>query len=128
MLTVGRDMRLSSIDYRDALAKGLMSTGCDVIDIGMVPTPVSYFSLYHLNPDGGVMITGSHNPSNFNGFKISLGKHSLFGKQIQELRAMIESNDFETGQGTLTEQHVQEEYLIGIVFPLASFCRGQKQF
>ncbi len=110
-LTVGRDMRLSSIGYRDALAKGLTSTGCDVIDIGMVPTPVSYFSLYHLNPDGGVMITGSHNPSNFNGFKISLGKHSLYGKELQKLRVMIESDDFETGHGTLTEQHVQEEYL-----------------
>ncbi len=110
-LTVGRDMRQSSVDFRDALTKGLLSTGCDVIDIGMVPTPVSYFSLHHLKPDGGVMITGSHNPSNFNGFKISQGLHSLYGEKIQHLHDLIERSDFETGQGQQSEVAVLEDYM-----------------
>jgi len=110
-LTVGRDMRQSSVDFRNALIEGLLSTGLDVIDIGMVPTPVSYFSLHHLNPDGGVMITGSHNPSNFNGFKISQGRHSLYGEKIQHLRDLIERSDFETGQGRRKEKDVLETYM-----------------
>ena len=92
-LTVGYDMRISSVPFRDSLIQGLNSTGCDVIDIGMVPTPVAYFSLHHLKPDGGVMITGSHNPPEFNGFKISSGVHSLYGEHIQELRKIINRND-----------------------------------
>ena len=70
-LTLGRDMRSSSTEFRDILTNALNATGCDVIDIGLVPTPLAYFSLHHLKPDGGVMITGSHNPPEFNGFKIS---------------------------------------------------------
>ena len=110
-LTLGRDMRTSSIRFRDALTQGLMSTGCDVIDIGCVPTPVSYFSLYHLNPDGGVMITGSHNPPEFNGFKISLGRYSLYGEKIRELKRMIDASDFETGSGSISERSVLEPYM-----------------
>jgi len=110
-ITIGRDMRQSSDEFRDALAKGLLSTGCDVTDIGMVPTPVSYFSLHHLEPDGGVMITGSHNPSNFNGFKISQGRHSLYGEKIQQLRGLIEKSDFETGQGKLDQKDVLQAYM-----------------
>ena len=102
-LTLGRDMRTSSNEFRDILASGLMSTGCDVIDIGSVPTPVSYFSLHHLNPDGGVMITGSHNPPEFNGFKISSGHHSLYGEKIRELKRLIDASDFETGTGSHKE-------------------------
>ena len=78
---VGRDVRSSSVSFRDILSQAINSTGCDVLDIGMVPTPVSYFALHHLKADGGVMITGSHNPPEFNGFKISLGQHSLYGKK-----------------------------------------------
>lgn len=110
-LTVGRDMRLSSVDFRDALTQGLLSTGCDVIDVGLVPTPVSYFSLHHLQPDGGVMITGSHNPSDFNGFKISQGRHSLYGKKIQRLRELIERSDFEKGRGQQKRADVLESYM-----------------
>ena len=110
-LTVGRDMRQSSVEFRDALVKGLLSTGCDVTDIGMVSTPVSYFSLHHLEPDGGVMITGSHNPSNFNGFKISQGRHSLYGEKIQQLLGLIERSDFETGQGQLDQKDVLQAYM-----------------
>ena len=105
-LTVGYDMRVSSIPFRDNLIRGLNSTGCDVTDIGMVPTPVAYFSLHHLKPDGGVMITGSHNPSEFNGFKISHGTQSLYGEHIQEIRKIIEYDDFELGSGKLEHRNI----------------------
>ena len=110
-LTVGYDMRVSSIPFRNSLIRGLNSTGCDIIDIGMVPTPVAYFSLHHLKPDGGVMITGSHNPPEFNGFKISHGLHSLYGERIQELRKLIELNDFELGSGKLEYKNILENYI-----------------
>ena len=113
-LTVGYDMRISSIPFRDSLVRGLNSTGCNVIDIGMVPTPVAYFSLHHLKPDGGVMITGSHNPAEFNGFKISQGVHSLYGERIQELRKLIEHNDFESGSGKLEYKNILEDYIKNI--------------
>ncbi|RPJ10784.1 MAG: phosphomannomutase, partial [Deltaproteobacteria bacterium] len=73
-LTVGRDGRLSSKTFADALIEGLISTGCDVLDLGLCPTPVYYFSLFHFDRDGGMMVTGSHNPPEFNGFKVSVGK------------------------------------------------------
>ena len=111
ILTVGYDMRISSVSFRDSLIQGLNSTGCDVIDIGMVPTPVAYFSLHHLKPDGGVMITGSHNPPEFNGFKISHGVHSLYGKRIQELRKLIDRNDFESGSGKLEYKNILKDYV-----------------
>ena len=113
-ITVGYDMRVSSIPFRDSLICGINSTGCDVIDIGMVPTPVAYFSLHHLKPDGGVMITGSHNPSEFNGFKISHGLHSLYGERIQELRRLIDVSDYEVGMGTLKHENILEDYIQGI--------------
>jgi len=110
-LTLGWDIRASSLEFREIMANSLNATGCDVIDIGQVPTPVSYFSLHHLNPDAGVMITGSHNPPEFNGFKISHGKHSLYGDRIQELKQLIDNNDFETGQGTRREENVLDAYI-----------------
>lgn len=113
-LVVGRDVRSSSVEFRDILAQALNSTGCDVVDIGMVPTPVSYFALHHLEADGGVMITGSHNPPEFNGFKISLGQHSLYGKKIQELKGLIEADDFETGTGKTDQTNVLEPYMDNI--------------
>ena len=110
-LTVGRDMRTSSLLFRDGLINGLRSTGCDVIDIGMVPTPIAYFSLHFLKPDGGVMITGSHNPPEFNGFKISHGLHSVYGERIQELRGLIASRDFESGLGQVSQRDIREDYI-----------------
>ncbi len=106
-LALGWDIRESSREFRVILTRALNSTGCDVIDIGMVPTPVAYFSLHHLKPDGGVMITGSHNPPEFNGFKISFEQHSLYGEKIQELKALIENNDFETGGGVAAQAAVK---------------------
>ena len=66
-MVIGRDVRTSSVEFREILSSALNSTGCDVIDIGMVPTPMTYFALHHFKADGGVMITGSHNPPEFNG-------------------------------------------------------------
>ena len=104
-------MRTSSLPFRDGLISGLRSTGCDVIDIGMVPTPIAYFSLHFLKPDGGVMITGSHNPPEFNGFKISHGLHSVYGERIQELRGLIANRDFESGLGQVSQKDIREDYI-----------------
>ena len=109
-LAVGRDGRLSSKAFRDALVEGLLSTGCDVVDIGVCPTPVYYFSVFHLNKDGGVMITGSHNPPDFNGFKVSVGKSTIFGEEIQNLRKLIDQGDFASGRGKLTETQIIPSY------------------
>ena len=113
-LTVGRDMRKSSDSFRDILVSALRSTGCNVIDIGKVPTPVAYFSLHLLNPDGGVMITGSHNPPEFNGFKISEGKQSLYGDKIRKLRELITKKDFEVGNGSLQHREILDDYIQAI--------------
>ena len=110
-LVIGRDVRTSSEEFRKILFSALNSTGCDVIDIGMVPTPMTYFALHHLKADGGVMITGSHNPPEFNGFKISQGVHSLYGEKIQQLKQLIQSNDFETGNGKTKQQDVIGDYI-----------------
>ncbi|MCX5859528.1 MAG: phosphomannomutase, partial [Proteobacteria bacterium] len=91
-VTVGRDARLSSPRLKDALAAGLAQAGLSVIDLGVCPTPVLYFSLFHLKPRGGVMITGSHNPPEYNGFKVCSGKDTLYGKEIQKIGKLASSN------------------------------------
>jgi len=110
-LVIGKDVRTSSEEFRKILSSALNSTGCDVIDIGMVPTPMTYFALHHFKADGGVMITGSHNPPEFNGFKISQGVHSLYGEKVQQLKKLIQANDFETGNGNTKQQDVIGDYM-----------------
>ena len=88
-VAVGYDARLSSPRLRDAVARGLNGAGLDVIDIGLCPTPALYYSLYHLQPGAGIMITGSHNPADFNGFKLCVGKDTIFGEEIQKLRRIM---------------------------------------
>jgi len=100
-IALGYDIRLSSPSLRSALLSGLLSTGLDVVDIGKCPTPVLYYSLFQLEVEGGVMITASHNPAEFNGFKLCRGRDSLFGNEIQEVRTLIERGDYEKGKGTL---------------------------
>ncbi|NPD24485.1 phosphomannomutase/phosphoglucomutase [Corallococcus sp. AB004] len=95
-IAVGRDCRESSTRFRDALAKGLTATGLDVYDVGVVPTPLTYFAANTLPVDGLAMITGSHNPKEFNGFKIGAGKTTFHGPEIKELRRLIEAKDFAT--------------------------------
>ena len=110
-INVGRDCRLSSTRLRDALIKGLLAAGCQVTDIGTVPTPVLYFSAQHLNADGAIMITGSHNPPEYNGFKSVCGSGTLHGDAIQEVRRVIERQDFERGSGRLTTMDVTGAYV-----------------
>jgi phosphomannomutase/phosphoglucomutase len=109
-LVVGRDGRLSSKDFADALIESLISTGCHVVNIGLCPTPVYYFSIFHLDKDGGAMVTGSHNPPEFNGFKISAGKSTIFGEEIQNLRRLIEKGEFMVGQGSLSKKEMIRPY------------------
>ncbi len=90
-VTVGRDVRLSSGELRDALIEGLTSSGVDCIDLGECPTPLQYFSMHILEVHGGIMITGSHNPPEYNGFKISVGKETIHGEEIQELKDIVKS-------------------------------------
>ncbi len=101
-INLGRDCRLSSTRLRDALVQGLLAAGCDVTDLGVVPTPVLYHSAQHLKADGAVMITGSHNPSEYNGFKSVCGSGTLHGESIQDVYKIIERGDFERGAGHLS--------------------------
>lgn len=100
-VSLGRDCRVSSTRLRDALLKGLMAAGCDVVDIGVVPTPVLYYSKQHLKTQGAIMITGSHNPPEYNGFKSMAGSETLHGEAIQDVRKLIEGGDFESGSGNV---------------------------
>ena len=99
-VNLGRDTRLSSPRLRDALMRGLKASGCEVTDLGVVPTPVLYYSVFHLKADGAVMITGSHNPPEFNGFKVVSGTTTIHGEAIQEIRRAIETGDLERGEGS----------------------------
>ncbi|UCD20000.1 MAG: phosphomannomutase/phosphoglucomutase [candidate division WOR-3 bacterium] len=110
-LFVGRDMRISSPRIADILIKGLNETGCSVIDIGMVPTPVLYFSLFHYGIGNGIMITASHNPKEFNGFKIAIDRATIYGSDIQELRSTIEEGRFAVGHGTTQRRDVTNDYV-----------------
>ncbi len=109
-MTLGRDVRLSSKPFRNAIIKGLVGTGCDVVDIGVVTTPMLYFSLFDKDVGGGVMITGSHNPPDFNGFKVAEGKSTIYGEKIQEVHKIIESGKFSSGSGSVEEISVVEDY------------------
>jgi phosphomannomutase/phosphoglucomutase len=111
VVTVGRDCRLSSDEFRDALLEGILSTGCDVTDIGVCPTPVFYFSLFHLKKDGGMMITASHNPADFNGFKVAVGNQTIFGEELQNLRRRLERGNFARGQGARATYEIVAPYL-----------------
>lgn len=91
---LGKDCRLSSQPYSEALIKGLHSTGCQVIDLGIIPTPLLYFTIYYKGKEAGVMITGSHNPPEYNGFKIMVGEETLYGEEIQKIYQIIKNKKF----------------------------------
>ena len=110
-ISLGRDCRLSSPELSQGLTQGLLEAGIVVIDVEMVATPLLYFSLHHLEVDGGVQITGSHNPPEFNGFKVCLGKNTLHGEEIQEIREICESGEFHQGRGRLEKAYVVDSYL-----------------
>lgn len=110
VLALGRDVRPSSDRLRDDLTAGMKSAGARIIDIGVVPTPVLYFAGHHLGTDGGAMITGSHNPPAYNGFKIGTRDLPLSGDEIREVRAIIEADDFATGDGSVETRPVTDAY------------------
>ncbi len=109
-VTLGRDVRPSSDLFREALLEGLLSTGLQVTDLGVCPTPVFYFSIRHLNTEGGIMITASHNPPEYNGFKICNGPDTIFGPEIQRIRQIMDDGDFARGQGSLDSYSIVAPY------------------
>lgn len=118
-LCIGYDGRHSSPDLADALARGVMATGCNVIQVGAVPTPVLYFATHELQTGSGVMVTGSHNPANYNGLKIMLGGETLSGEAIQKLYQRVQTGDFAMGQGSQSSEDVRRAYLDRIVGDIA---------
>jgi len=110
-LALGRDTRLSSPRLHQALLRGLMAGGCDVVDVGIVPTPVLYYSVFRLAMDGGVMITGSHNPPEFNGFKVVAGTSTIYGEALQEICRLIQADDVAEGCGSVSEADVVTPYV-----------------
>jgi phosphomannomutase / phosphoglucomutase len=114
-VAVGRDNRPSGAMLRDALIHGITSTGHDVIDIDVVPTPLLYWSLHHLPVVGGIQITGSHNPPEYNGFKLSVGTTSMHGEDIQQLYRIIERGQYTKGEGRVRHEAVIDRYLDDVV-------------
>ena len=115
-VVLARDCRLSSPRLHKALLDAVLSTGMDVVDIGICPTPVFYFSLFHLDRDGGIQITGSHNPPDQNGFKVCVGKSTIFGQEIQRIGKLCEKGNFAEGEGSLSACDIipaYQEYIVG---------------
>ncbi len=110
-IIVGRDGRDSGLELVEGLISGLRSTGCNVTDIGMVPTPVLYFATHHLETGSGVMVTGSHNGPEYNGLKIVLGGETLSGEAIQGIKQRIAKKDYVTGQGSLQTADIVADYV-----------------
>jgi phosphomannomutase / phosphoglucomutase len=108
---VGRDIRLSGPRIQKVLNDGLLSTGLNVIDIGVLPTPVFYFSQFFLDSRAGMMVTASHNPPQYNGFKIGMEKTTIYGDEIQRLRRLMESGRFKQGKGVLSSRDVIPAYI-----------------
>ena len=113
-VVIGRDGRLSGPSLATALSEGIRSTGCDVVDIGMVPTPVTYFATHHLETGSAVSITGSHNPPEYNGLKVMIAGETLAGDRIQMLRKRIEEQDLLSGNGSHHQESVTEAYVARI--------------
>jgi phosphomannomutase/phosphoglucomutase len=100
----------ASTPHMSVFGQGILSTGIDIIDLGIVPTPVNYYSMYTLPVEGAIQITGSHNPANMNGFKISHEQKAVFGDQIQYIKSIIEKGEFARGSGKMSEKELLEEY------------------
>ena len=113
-IAVGYDARESSPVFFEILTRGLSLSGCDVVRIGMVPTPVLYHTVHTKEVDGGVMVTGSHNPPDHNGFKVCLGTTTLFGSQIQMLKEITLSGMFVDGEGSVEDFEVLNDYLTDV--------------
>ncbi len=111
VVAIGRDCRLSSPGFSEALIQGLLSTGCDAIDLGTIPTPLLYFTIFHKKMEGGVIITGSHNPPEYNGFKIMSGEETLYGPDIQDILRIIQNDGFiHDKSGSRRSYDIRPEY------------------
>ena len=109
-IALSGDIRLTTPDLMEQFKTGVLSTGVDVINIGILPTPANYYSMFSLGVAGAVQITGSHNPPEFNGFKLSRDKKAVFGEAIQEIRVIIEKEDYETGEGSEASYDILTKY------------------
>ena len=118
-ICVGRDGRLTSPDLEDSLVAGLNDSGIHVVTIGLCPTPALYFAVQALDTDGGVMVTGSHNPPEYNGFKMTLGTGSFFGNDIRHLGELAAAGDYTRGSGQISNESILERY----VDRIATDCR-----
>lgn len=110
-IALGRDCRTHSPRLHAALVRGLLATGVEVEDVGVVPTPLLYFAVFHRDLDGGIQITGSHNPAGDNGFKMMMGKNSLHGEGVQEVRRRIESGVSDAAGGELVDRPIEDDYV-----------------
>lgn len=110
-IALSGDIRLTTPELIEHFKKGVLFTGVDVINLGILPTPVNYFSMFELGVSGAMQITGSHNPPEFNGFKMSLERKAVFGNQIQDIRKIIENGDYETGEGSEVKHDLKKKYI-----------------
>lgn len=125
-VSLGRDVRLSGTRLHAALLEGLLDSGCEVTDVGVVPTPVLYYSVHHHHADAGVMITGSHNPSEYNGFKMMTSTKSVFGEAIQEIQQILMKKDFLTGEGSVKHADAVTPYVDEVAAQFSKLSRRVK--
>ena len=125
-VAVGRDNRPSGTALHASLLRGLTESGVDVVDVGVVPTPTLYWSVHNLDVVGGIQITGSHNPPEYNGFKLGIGASSLYGAQIQEIYRLASTGEFTTGQGSVRTESVLDLYVQDIVTRIGPIGRPLK--
>jgi len=114
-IALSGDIRLTTPDLMEQFKEGVLSTGIDVINLGLLPTPTNYYSMFKLGVGGAVQITGSHNPPEFNGFKMSMDRKAVYGDSIQTLRKYIEDNDFEIGTGSEIKHDIRADYKAMII-------------
>ncbi len=110
-IAVGRDGRMSSPELAKALIQGLNEAGADVVEIGVGPTPMLYFAVCAEKLDGGIMVTGSHNPPTHNGFKFMLGRKAFYGEDIKKLGVIAEKGEYFSGSGKVTQKNIEPEYV-----------------
>jgi phosphomannomutase/phosphoglucomutase len=125
-VAVGRDNRPSGDKLRDALVQGLVKAGVSVLDVGIVPTPVLYWSLHHMPVIGGIQITGSHNPPEYNGFKLCFGTESLHGHDLQHLLELIRSKAAPSGRGAVSFASPIDDYIADVVARTGPLARPMK--
>ena len=125
-IAVGRDNRPSGARLHSALVAGLLASGINVLDIGVVPTPLAYWSQHNLDVVGGIQITGSHNPPEYNGFKLGLGRKSIYGADIQHLYDLAVAGKFPRGKGSLRKQAVIGRYVDDIATRVGTLSRDLK--